>query len=655
MRRIHYSRAILTAMLYLLAGSLSAQEVLTGHFSGQQGKGVTLFKYAGASGADTVDLPFMDDFARGLNHPAPELWVDRDAFVNQQYPYNPPSIGVATMDAINAAGDLPPNANTTGYRSDELTSRPVNLDLEPVDSVYLSFYYQTGGRGDTSGGEFQDSLVVQYYDPSARTWSSVWSVSFSQQDTAFYERRPLEDTERYLEVEGHPHRRFYQAMVPVKRRRFLKPGFRFRFVNYASLSPNKDITSVRSNVDQWHIDFVRLDSARSRQDTVVNDIAFIRPMMSMLNNYESIPWSHFPDAGVFEMRDSIAVTYRNLSNRAWNITREFEIIDRRGDNETFEFPGGTADGIPPKTTETYPTTVNYTFPYDPTLDSALFEIRAYMITDTISSRAPYRWNDTISYMQKFYNYYAYDDGTAENGYGITGEGSQNAMVALRYDTYTPDTLQAVQIYFNQTLDSASRNTFSLKIWGNDNGRPGELLYEQSGHRPTYEDSLNTFQLYVLREKIYVEGTFFVGYQKYNREMLNVGFDVNRIHNDKLFYNDAGNWNRSQLKGSLMIRPVFGEYIDPMPTSLPSQRQKPNRPDLELYPNPVRDVLHLEMEGGGYRNHSFALYDMQGRLVMKRDRLTQNVSLRDLSPGVYVVRIRQRGGGTLYSRKIIVRQ
>jgi len=652
MNWIHFRLFILVSLFLLSGHVLSGQEVLTKGFV-RENQDSPLLKSMQSIQNDTLELPFIDDFARGVGYPATTHWTDRDAFINQQYAYDPPSIGVATLDAIDASGDLPSNANTTGFRSDELTSRPLNLGMSPGDSLYLSFYYQTGGRGDTSGGEFQDSLILQFWDVRAQQWSSVWSAAYSREDSLMFERRPLEGSEQTYSAGEMVHRRFFHAMVPIRRPRFLQPGFRFRFVNYASLSPNRDVPSVRSNVDQWHLDFIVLDSSRTRQDTVINDIAFVEPLKPMLNNYESVPWSHFPDASVFEMRDSLSITYRNLSDRSWNITREFEIIDRMGDNEPFTFTGGTADGIPPFTTETYPRTINYTFPYEGEQDSALFEIRSYMITDTISERAPYRWNDTISYFQKFYNYYAYDDGTAENGYGIYGEGSQNAMVALRYNTYTPDTLQAIQIYFNQTLDSASQNSFALKIWADDGGRPGRLLYEQTGARPAYEDSLNVFHMYVLKEKLYLEGTFYVGYQKYNTEMLNVGFDVNRVHNDRLFYNKGGQWTPSQLRGSLMIRPVFGEYIQPVVTSLPDEKRGPKESDMELYPNPVRDWLHIDLGNGRYHNYTIAIYDMQGRMVRQDQPMDRSVSLQELSPGIYIVHIRHRTRQVVHTRKIIV--
>ena len=53
---------------------------------------------------DTLDLPFFDDFSRSGPRPHSPLWIDDDAFVNSSYTLNPLTIGVATLDAIDAEG-----------------------------------------------------------------------------------------------------------------------------------------------------------------------------------------------------------------------------------------------------------------------------------------------------------------------------------------------------------------------------------------------------------------------------------------------------------------------------------------------------------------------------------------------------------------------
>ena len=49
---------------------------------------------------------------------------------------------------------------------------------------------------------------------------------------------------------------------------FLKKGFQFRFINYASLSPDLSDPSMVGNCDIWNIDYVLLDKNRNGADTI---------------------------------------------------------------------------------------------------------------------------------------------------------------------------------------------------------------------------------------------------------------------------------------------------------------------------------------------------------------------------------------------------
>ncbi|MCF8335307.1 MAG: T9SS type A sorting domain-containing protein [Bacteroidales bacterium] len=656
MNAIHYNRIVMVLCFIIFLSSLvRAQEVLTGVASSRQMQKSATQTSSGYP--DTLSLPFIDDFARGVGYPFDGLWKDNYGYMNYQYAVNPPSIGVMTLDALDENGRLYSNANNTGFEADEFTSKPVDLDLQPSDSVYLSFYYQPGGRCDTSGGEFQDSLVLQYYSPGVSQWKSVWSASYSEEDT-LYERNYFSGNTRKIFTDSLGHRKFYQTIIPVRKKKLLQKGFQFRFKNYASIADTNDVPSMAGNVDHWHLDFIRLNKNRTHKDTTINDIAFVKPLSSLLINYESIPWKHFPQAEGYEMGNRLSITYRNLDDTLfWNISsREFEIIDRMWDNETQKFTGGVGDDIPPFALETYSRSINYIFPYNGR-DSALFEIRSYLVTDTVSERAPYRWNDTIRYIQKFYNYYAYDDGTAENGYGIPGIGSENARVAFRFRTYAPDTLQAIQIYFNQTLNHASRNSFKLMIWEDDNGKPGEVIYEQQGFKPVYEDSLNQFNNYVLKEKPFLDaGYFFIGYQKFNQEMLNVGFDANNVNNDKMFYNKAGTWLSSQVEGTLMMRPVFGDHIEYVGTSA-EEEPKPRRPEIDfnIYPNPANNQIHIDLEKDNYRNFTYSIFDVQGRAVVKDKKLKRTVYLNNLPAGMYLLKLRNRLNRSVEVKKFLIRK
>ena len=51
-------------------------------------------------------------------------------------------------------------------------------------------------------------------------------------------------------------------------------------------------------------------------------------------------------------------------------------------------------------------------------DSAIIRITASLRTDDIDPKV----NDTVFYDQKFKDYYSYDDGSPEAGYGLRGQG-----------------------------------------------------------------------------------------------------------------------------------------------------------------------------------------------------------------------------------------
>ncbi|MFP3859293.1 MAG: T9SS type A sorting domain-containing protein [Bacteroidales bacterium] len=653
MKVIRYSLVCIWIFIVLLLKTLDAQEVLVNttyhkHFSEQNLKS--------QKNQDTLELPFIEDFAKSVGYPDPNYWTDKDAFMNYQYPKNSISIGVITLDGVDYQGSLYGTANNHSFEADYLTSRPLYLNYPAEDSIYLSFYFQPGGFGDIP--EPGDSLIVQFLNVEENQWETVWGASFDEEESTLTEFNRVNNTQITHHTDSTGHENFIQTLIPVIKDEYLRKGFQFRFHNYASTTPSKSIPSKAGNVDQWHIDFVRMDKNRSHNDTTINDIAFKKPILPLLKNYESIPWNHFSEAVDYEMKGYIEITYQNIGDKTINIdSREFEIIDRMGDAPTAYFTGGGGDDIPPYHQETYPRNIDYIFPPNDN-DSAMFEIKSYLITDTISERAPYRWNDTLRYNQKFFNYYAYDDGTAENGYGITGQGSENAWVAYKFDNYKADSLQAIQIYFNQTLDSINQQSFTIHVWDDDNGTPGDLIYSQNSTRPEYSDSLNKFINYPLKEKLFLEpGTFYIGYEKYTTHMMNIGFDVNRNNKNKLFYNLDGDWIQSGINGSLMMRPVFGKHIpytgeddDITQIDKPNQDQK----DVIIYPNPAQDYINIEVEGGENYNYSLEIYNMQGSLLKRKENIEGNININDLSSGVYMLKVQNNSTNNEIVKKLIIR-
>ena len=159
----------------------------------------------------------------------------------------------------------------------------------------------------------------------------------------------------------------------------------------------------------------------------------------------------------------IPVHYRNNDIITRNVTRNFEIWDMYRNSQSLFFTAG-ATNIGPLTDVNYNAGLVYTFDTD-NADSALFRITASLKTDISDPKE----NDTLIYYQVFSNYFAFDDGTSEGGYGINGQGSRNAMVAYRFQSFQQDTLRAIRICFNDSYLEANKRAFDLMVWDDDNG------------------------------------------------------------------------------------------------------------------------------------------------------------------------------------------
>ncbi|MBR3550403.1 MAG: hypothetical protein IKO09_00185, partial [Bacteroidales bacterium] len=127
-----------------------------------------------------VRLPFVDDFSNYSGYPDPRLWRDDQGYVNTGFAVYPPSIGVVTLDALDAHGQIYAHASRQPFPADTLTSNPIRLDsnlqqhrqMLVSDSLYFSFYYQPAGASKTypAGGwqivgdapEHSDKLILEF-------------------------------------------------------------------------------------------------------------------------------------------------------------------------------------------------------------------------------------------------------------------------------------------------------------------------------------------------------------------------------------------------------------------------------------------------------------------------------------------------------------
>jgi len=370
---------------------------------------------------------------------------------------------------------------------------------------------------------------------------------------------------------------FKRIMIPIIDSIWFRPDFQFRFINYVSLSV---INSWKSNTDQWNIDNVYLNTGRSASDTTYQAIKFAGRAPSFLDKYQEMPYSQYSINPFQFMDDSVKLKIANMDEIQYNCIYQHYFI--AGTDTIYTYEGGSADVFPYLSTGymTYPPfaspPVSAYFPGDPlsVADSVGF-LTAHSIVNTENGEL----GDTIMFVQSFKNYFAYDDGTAEAGYGLTPAGS---LLGYRFELVQPDTLRALQIYFNKVQDSANKQLFNIVIWNDNNGKPGNVLYIEENIYPVFEDGLNTMNIYHLEnDSIVYNGVIYIGWEQNTYHNLNVGFDRNTHAESNIFFNVDGTWKNTEFEGSLMIRPVFGKRLVEKPPPQPPVSVK----SLEIFPRP----------------------------------------------------------------------
>jgi hypothetical protein len=358
-----------------------------------------------------------------------------------------------------------------------------------------------------------------------------------------------------------------------------------------------------------------------------------------------VPWEHYVSNPLGHMSDSLLITLRNSNNIAGNTSNgNLRVFDNGNLNNDYIFPGGTLStdlNYEPRTTYTTQHSLVaispfYNFPVpDPIAENYTFDyyFRASVPFGQLSNA-----NDTVHGSQYFANYYSYDDGSAELAYGVTGEQSR---LAYQFTTFQADSLVAVQMHFVPTVFDHSDKLFLLTIWGDDNGQPGEVLYQDdffTAQNPVYIPEKNAFWHYYFKDnmKVGVSGTFYVGWRQLDPERLNIGFDKNTNTQNKIFYSvDLGaTWQNSSFEGSLMMRPVFSSAMDYLLEVEESKIEE----ELILYPNPASTEINFSFIKEG----TLEIIASDGKIILSLD-WTNQVSVADLTNGFYFIRVTSADG------------
>ncbi|MCK5169036.1 MAG: T9SS type A sorting domain-containing protein, partial [Bacteroidales bacterium] len=184
------------------------------------------------------------------------------------------------------------------------------------------------------------------------------------------------------------------------------------------------------------------------------------------------------------------------------------------------------------------------------------------------------------------------------------------------------------------------------------GKPGNIIYTLENQKPVNEDDLNKFTLIKFDEELILEGPFYIGWQKIDTDqMLNVGFDANRINNDKLFYN-FNEWKQSQFEGTIMLRPMFGHNLDFL-TSI-NNKQIDNSINVKIYPNPAQDILNIDIQDQSFNNYRYTIFDTFGRIYLENYSSDSEINISNLNPGIYFIKISDSNGGNTTKKFIVIR-
>ena len=400
-----------------------------------------------------------------------------------------------------------------------------------------------------------------------------------------------------------------------------------------------------------------LNDNRTHADTTINDVSFITNHHNLLNEFTAMPWNHYLTDSVGFMKSFFEITHTNNSNTSRDVEYKIQVIDNNGagpiTGNPYPFaPSNQNVGAHNQSSinlEIAQFPHDYNFPSE-TADSKVFQIINYF--KLIGLPDDYEKNDTVLSYQVFHDYYAYDDGSAELGYGVQGIGSK---LAHEFDIKKSDTLTAIQIYFNPIRDDLSAENFRLKVWSSLS--PEVEVYSQSNtqfYNPIYSPR-NEFVNYTLNQPIYLSaGTYYFGWEKISNNFLNVGYDVNTSNKTKVHYNAVGVWQTPSNNipdGSLMIRPIF-RNLPPNVVSVDELKITPN--NFVVYPNPTSNFIYFKTNNANINNYTVQLIDVYGKLIIETTSNHSNkINVSNIANGVYMVKFLNKDTLQSEVKKIII--
>ncbi|MEM9835313.1 MAG: T9SS type A sorting domain-containing protein [Bacteroidota bacterium] len=596
---------------------------------------------------ENVDLPFFDDFSRDELRPDLSLWQNEDVLINRQYGIQPPSIGVATFDAVDTQGrPYPVGTSSSPTPRDFLTSAGINMAAGDGNAT-LTFYAQPRGLGNRP--EVGDSLVLQFLHPNGN-WITVWSQRGLSSGEGNCTDRP-----------------FIGYTVPVPAL-YNYNGFQFRFYN---------LSSQTGGLDHWHLDYVKLDKIFTTLN--FNDIALIETPPEVIAPYTAMPYRQFVAAGESLIRQDIDVSVFNhstlndflpatqskydirelnsgqilLPNIFFNslaaipAAEPFIGVENLTDLSFYNAYIDGLRGLPNEGTEKYQVVTTYDLDSE---TSTFTENATPGIAEWVSA------NNETSTITRFDDYYAFDDGTAE----LALEALSGQTVVQAYEAFVPEVLTGVSIRLPRVNSSTANQTIRLVVYLDElAGTEPDYFMDVNPIYPEdfYRDSLQGFTSYAFPEEITLPvGRFYLGWQQLGTcsPCVAVGLDRNNIIEGTRFFNNGGNWFPFEgcSTGAVMIRPLVGD--SPVLETSTEDFTGANPVSLTaIFPNPARQFVHIQrLDGGTMSDLRFALFSMTGQLLQQGVGKSQ-LDISALPAGIYLLRCTDERSGQQNQHKLRV--
>lgn len=540
-------------------------------------------------------LPFFDDFSYKASLPNPLLWEEQQVFINNTMGVDVLTQGVATFDGLNEVG-RPYRPNDFGARGfgDSLTSTPIDLSLRvPADSIVLSFWTQPQGNGFAP--EVADSLFL-FFRNNNNVWNAVW------------------------QNRGTGVRPFLQSFVSVNDPQYMHDSFQFRFVNFTSLNLNDDV---------WNIDYVELDINRSHDDTTANDVAFTEQPTSILSTYTAMPFKHFLASDLSTDQEIKQRNIYDISNTftTRHIAEEINGSSTLSTNNLGPF-NAFAKSVATRNNPSYALGLSGNGP---------FTVRNTYFIESLNAADP-KGNDTIMTDVVFDNYFAYDDGSAEQAYFLNPALNQPAKTALKFDLRQADTVYGLSVFFAAQVPSAAGKFFSIVLYDSlGNTTAGDVvLHQQDLYQVQYPNTRGEFSSYAFATPIGLgPGTYYIGITQpanFASDSIYYGLDVNTDNNiQQLSYNVNGFWFNSSTTGTVMMRPMVGGKFTP--TSV-AQEHKEEQKSV-LYPNPVKNELYIMSKETWTQ---YEVINVNGQVLVNQKLEKDMISLMNLSSGTYFIKL-----------------